>query len=600
MACTQAFLHLNALTTPLRVRPQWGVGTTKPKHIVCKAEKDDVEEGEATTLSHLSRRLALGTALIGGAAVAGGSKVSPVSAADAQLSLEEAAVSTLSAINSKEYPSSVVEALSLNRNSFPPDFVFGTSSAAYQFEGAAFEGGRKPSIWDVFTHRYPEKIRDKSNGDVAVDQYHRYKEDIKIMKDMNMDAYRFSISWPRILPKGKLSGGINKEGIDYYNSLIDHLIANGLKPYVTLFHWDLPQALEEEYKGFLSRHIVGDFRDYAEVCFQYFGDRVKHWITLNEPYVYSIHGYALGINAPGRCSETVDSTCLGGNSGTEPYIVSHNLLHAHAAAVDVYRNQFKEHQKGMIGITLNTQWYEPYSDDKFDKEAAERALDFMFGWYMKPLTSGKYPESMRSLVGNRLPEFSKQEARFLIGSFDFIGINYYTTNYVAHQPLLQPLGSKSEPNSITDAHVTYLTERNGIPIGAPTASGWLYVYPKGIRELLLYTKEKYNDPLIYITENGRGNDVYDEKETLEEALIDIYRIDYYYRHLYYLLSAIREGVNVKGYFAWSFLDDFEWGDGYLVGFGLNFVDRKNGLKRYPKLSAKWFKNFLGPPYLKEY
>ncbi|XP_047175764.1 beta-glucosidase 13-like [Vigna umbellata] len=144
-----------------------------------------------------------------------------------------------------------------------------------------------------------------------------------------------------------------------------------------------------------------------------------------------------------------------------------------------------------------------------------------------------------------------------------------------------------------------MSERNGIPIGAPTASGWLYVYPKGIRELLLYTKEKYNDPLIYITENGRGNDVYDEKQTLEEALIDIYRIDYYYRHLYYLLSAIREGVNVKGYFAWSFLDDFEWVDGYLVGFGLNFVDRKNGLKRYPKLSAKWFKNFLGPPYLKE-
>ncbi|WVZ00803.1 hypothetical protein V8G54_026872 [Vigna mungo] len=542
MAYTQAFLQFNALTTPLRVRLQWGVGTTKPKHILCKAEKDDVEEGEATTLSHVSRRFALGTALIGGAAAAGGSKVSPAHAADAQLSLEEAAVTTLSAINSKEYPSSVVEALSLNRTSFPPDFVFGTSSAAYQFEGAAFEGGRKPSIWDVFTHKYPEKIRDKSNGDVAVDQYHRYKEDIKIMKDMNMDAYRFSISWPRILPNGKVGEneeGVNHEGIHYYNRLIDHLIANGLKPYVTLFHWDLPQALEEEYKGFLSCHIVGDFRDYAEVCFKYFGDRVKHWITLNEPYVYSSQGYARGSFAPGRCSETVDSTCLGGNSGTEPYIVSHNLLLAHAAAVDLYRNHFKKNQKGMIGITLNTQWYEPYSETEEDKEAAKRALDFMFGWYMEPLTSGKYPESMRSLVGNRLPEFSKHEARFLTGSFDFIGINYYTTNYVAHQPLIQPPGCKSEPNSITDAHVTYLTERNGIPIGAPTASGWLYVYPKGIRELLLYTKGKYNDPLIYITENGRGNDVYNEKETLEEALIDIYRIDYYYRHLYYLLSAIR-------------------------------------------------------------
>ncbi|KOM44458.1 hypothetical protein LR48_Vigan05g206300, partial [Vigna angularis] len=481
----------------------------------------------------------------------------------------------------------VIDALSLNRNSFPKGFIFGTASAAYQYEGAASEGGRKPSIWDVFTHKYPEKIRDRSNGDVAIDEYHRYKEDIKIMKDMNLDAYRLSISWSRIIPNGKVGEneeGVNQEGIAYYNRLIDHLIANGLKPYVTLFHWDLPQALEEEYGGFLSHNVVSDFRDYAGICFKYLGDRVKHWITLNEPWSYSNNGYAVGTFAPGRCSEWQDSTCLGGDSGTEPYIVTHNLLLAHAAAVDLYRKEFQEYQEGVIGITLISRWFEPYSETESDKDAAKRALDFMFGWYMEPLTSGKYPESMRFLVGNRLPEFSKKESKLLAESFDFIGINYYTTLCVADEPHVDP----SKLSYTTDPHVRYST----LYLYLQTASDWLYVCPKGIKKLLLYTKEQYNDPVIYITENGRGNDVSQDKETLEESLIDIYRIDFYYRHLYYLLSAIRDGhVNVKGYFAWSLLDNFEWRDGYLIGFGLNYVDRQNQ-KRYPKLSANWFKSFL--------
>ncbi|XP_022635228.1 cyanogenic beta-glucosidase-like [Vigna radiata var. radiata] len=597
MAYTQGFLQLRALTTPARAWPQWEVGSTVRKHIVCKAEKDD---GDATALSLVSRRLALGTALIGGAAVAG-TKASPAAdAAAANLSLEKPAVSPLPAIKAEEYPASVVEALSLNRTSFPEGFIFGTASAAYQYEGAAFEYGRKPSVWDNFTHRYPERIDDRSNGDVAVDEYHRFLEDVQIMKDMNLDAYRFSISWSRIIPNGKVGAneeGVNQEGIDYYNNLIDNLIANGLEPYITLFHWDTPQALQEEYGGFLSSQIVDDFKDYAEVCFKYFGDRVKHWITLNEPWSYSNNGYAVGTFAPGRCSETQDSTCLGGDSGTEPYIVAHNLLLSHAAAVDVYRNQFKESQNGVIGITLISTWYEPYSDSELDKSAAKRALDFMFGWYMEPLTSGKYPETMRKLVGKRLPEFTEEQSRLLAGSLDFLGLNYYTTNYAANRPKVEPSPtSKSEPSYTTDANVTYLTERNGIPVGTPTASDWLYVYPKGIRNLLLYVKETYNNPLIYITENGRGNDVNDEPpQTLEEALLDIYRIDYYYRHLYYLLSAIGDGANVKGYFAWSLLDNFEWKNGYLVGFGLNYIDRNDNLKRYAKLSAQWFTNFLRKP-----
>ncbi|KAJ7947513.1 Beta-glucosidase [Quillaja saponaria] len=475
----------------------------------------------------------------------------------------------------------------LNRTSFPAGFIFGAASAAYQYEGAANEGGKGPSIWDTFTHKHPDKIQDRSNGDVAIDEYHHYKEDVGIMKEMNLDAYRFSISWPRILPKGKLSGGVNKEGINYYNNLINELLAKGLQPYGTIFHWDLPQTLEDEYGGFLSSHIVNDFKDYAEICFKEFGDRVKHWITMNEPWTYSMGGYALGTLAPGRCSSWLNNNCTGGDSSTEPYIASHNQLLAHAAAVEVYRNKYQTSQKGSIGITLVCHWMVPFSNKKSDQDAASRALDFMFGWFMDPLTSGDYPNAMRSLVGNRLPKFSNEKSKLLKGSFDFIGLNYYTADYAAHAPPL----SNARPSYVTDSLANLSTERNGIPIGPVTALSWLHVYPRGLKELLVYVKRKYNNPPIYITENGYV-DFNDPDILLEDALLDTYRVDYYYRHLYLLSQAIKEGVNVKGYFAWSLLDNFEWGSGYTVRFGINFVDYKNGLRRYPKLSASWFKNFL--------
>ncbi|CAL0304192.1 unnamed protein product [Lupinus luteus] len=477
----------------------------------------------------------------------------------------------------------------LNRNTFPNGFIFGTASSSYQYEGAASEGGRGPSIWDTFTHKYPEKVKDGKNGDVAVDSYHRYKEDVAIMKDMNLDAYRFSISWSRILPKGKLSGGINQEGIAYYNNLINELIANGLQPLVTIFHWDLPQALEDEYGGFLSPLIVKDFQDYAELCFKEFGDRVKHWITLNEPWSFSQNGYALGHMAPGRCSAWLNRTCVGGDSAIEPYLVTHHQLLAHAAAVQVYKTKYQESQNGLIGITLIVTWSVPTSDNKFDQKAAERAIDFMYGWFMDPLTSGEYPQSMRSLVRTRLPKFTKAQSKQLIGSYDFIGLNYYSAGYVTDAPVL----SNARPTYQTDSLVDMSFMRDGKPIGVNVASNWLYVYPRGLRDLLLYTKEKYNNPLIYITENGI-NEYDDPQLTLEESLLDTYRVDYYYRHLYYLKSAIEAGVNVKAYFAWSLLDNFEWHSGYTLRFGMNFIDYKNGLKRYPKFSALWFKEFLTP------
>ncbi|RXH99528.1 hypothetical protein DVH24_021330 [Malus domestica] len=323
----------------------------------------------------------------------------------------------------------------------------------------------------------------------------------------------------------------------------------GVTPYATIFHWDLPQALEEEYGGFLNRQIVNHFRDYAELCFKLFGDRVKHWITLNEPYTFITFGYASGELAPGRCSAWQNSNCTGGDSATEPYIVAHHFLLAHAHAVKVYKTKYQASQEGVIGITLAT------------------------NWFMEPLTSGQYPHSMQVLVKERLPKFTQEESKLIKGSFDFVGMNYYTTHYSSDQP---------HNNS---ANESFLTD-------ARAASIWLAVYPKGIREILLYAKHKYNNPLIYITENGL--DEFDDPTlSLPQSLNDTHRIDYHYHHLDYLRKAINDGVNVKGYFAWSLLDNFEWASGYTLRFGFVYIDYNDGLKRHPKLSASWFKCFLG-------
>nr|XP_010943555.1 beta-glucosidase 12 isoform X1 [Elaeis guineensis] len=407
------------------------------------------------------------------------------------------------------------------------------------------------------------------------------------MKEMGLDAYRFSISWTRILPNGSLSGGINKEGIDYYNNLINDLISNGLKPFVTLFHWDSPQGLEDQYGGFLSNRIVDDFRNYAEVCFREFGDRVKHWITFNEPWSYSVGGYASGILAPGRCSPSEVGKCSAGDSGREPYMVTHHQLLAHAEAVKLYKRKFQESQKGKIGITLVCHWMIPYSNSQSNGNAAERALDFMLGWFMEPLTKGDYPLNMRALVGSRLPKFSRQQSKLIKGSFDFIGLNYYTSRYAKDLPI----GNAINITYNTDSAANLTVVRNGLFIGPRAASSWLYIYPRGIRDLLLYTKARYNNPIVYITENG-VSEFNNGTLSLEEALKDNTRIDFYRQHLLYVRGAIREGVDVRGYFAWSLLDNFEWVDGYTIRFGINYVDYKDGLKRYPKSSALWFGRFL--------
>ncbi|KAK9756868.1 hypothetical protein RND81_01G126100 [Saponaria officinalis] len=473
----------------------------------------------------------------------------------------------------------------LNRSNFH-GFVFGSASSAYQYEGAAREDGKGPSIWDTYTHKFPEMIADGKNGDVADDSYHRYKEDVKIMKKMGLDAYRFSISWSRILPYGKVSKGVNRKGVEYYHNLIDELLKNGIQPFITLFHWDLPQSLQDEYGGFLSPLIVDDFRDYADLCFREYGEKVKHWMTLNEPWSYSTSSFAVGIYSSNQCPKSKPEVCKV-DSGTHPYLAAHYQLLAHAAAVQLYRLKYQKSQKGVIGIVLNTNWILPYSHTRHDRNSAFRALDFMFGWYMDPVTFGDYPPSMRSLVQGRLPKFTPEQSTLLKGSYDFLGLNYYTSSYAAYTPSFKNV---IPPTYTTDSLANLTSERGGIPIGPKAASDWLYVYPSGIHNLLVYIKRKYNDPIIYITENGI-DESNDPGLPLEKALADSMRIDYYHSHLAFIQHAVKDGVKLRGYFAWSLLDNFEWASGFTVRFGLYFVNYTDG-QRYPKQSSKWFRNFL--------
>ncbi|CAN1844574.1 Beta-glucosidase 11 [Linum perenne] len=474
-----------------------------------------------------------------------------------------------------------------SRRSFSRRFIFGTTTASYPVEGATNVSGRGPSVWDRFTHKFPERIDDGSNGDSAIDMYHRFEEDIVRMRLMNMDAYRLSISWSRIIPSGKISEGVNKAGIEYYNKVLHLVKKHGMEAYVTIFHWSTPQALEAEYGGFLSRDIVADFQDYAEFLFITYGDLVKKWITLNEPYTYAVRGYDDGHFAPGRCSWWVNRACVTGDSSVEPYIVSHHLLLAHAAVVKLYREKYQ------IGITLSSFWFEPYSHEVQDIDAAGRAMDFMYGWFMDPLTYGYYPRSMTELVGSRLPNFTTEESHLLKGSFDFLGVNYYTSYYAKHNPNVDPHHARY----LTDSHAEVTAWKNGEPIG-PQVSRWLYIYPLGIRYLLNYTKDTYRNPTIYITGNGVSEED-DPSKTIDEALRDKTRIDYYHSHLQNVIMSMRHhNVTVRGFFAWSYADKFEWSDGYKTRFGLYYIDYKHNLKRYAKDSACWFTHFLKKPKTK--
>uniref|UniRef100_A0A2N9ITV4 Beta-glucosidase n=1 Tax=Fagus sylvatica TaxID=28930 RepID=A0A2N9ITV4_FAGSY len=473
----------------------------------------------------------------------------------------------------------------MDKSPFPSNFLFGTASSSYQFEGAYLSDGKGLNNWDVYTHK-PGNIIDGSNGDVAVDQYHRYLEDIDLMASLGVTSYRFSISWARILPKGKI-GNVNLDGTDFYNKLIDALLDKGIQPFVTLTHYDIPQELEEKYGGWLSPKSQEDFGYFADICFKFFGDRVKYWATFNEPNIQTIMGYRTGEYPPSRCSSPLGN-CTHGDSEREPFVVAHNIILAHAAAVQIYRTKYQKEQGGSIGIVLHASWFEPISNSTLDKLAAERAQSFFLNWFLDPIIFGKYPAVMKEILGSILPDFSSNDKEKLKNGLDFIGINQYTSFYV--QDCISSICKPGPGVTKTEGSYQRSSQKDGVPIGEPTVLEWLNVYPQGMEKMVTYVKERYNNIPMFITENGYG-----EKDNpninMQDFHHDVKRVDYMARYLDALLRAVRKGADVRGYFAWSLLDNFEWKYGYTIRFGLHHVDYTT-LKRTPKSSASWYKQFI--------
>ncbi|XP_010533828.1 PREDICTED: beta-glucosidase 45 isoform X3 [Tarenaya hassleriana] len=407
------------------------------------------------------------------------------------------------------------------------------------------------------------------------------------MASLGVNSYRFSISWARILPKGRF-GGINYSGIKYYNRLIDALLSKGIQPFVTLNHLDYPQELEDRYQSWLSPEIREDFGYLADTCFRYFGHRVKHWITVNEPNQQIVLSYRKGIFPPCRCSSPYGN-CGKGNSETEPFTAAHNMILAHAEAVRIYRTKYQKEQSGSIGIVVQTSWFEPISESTADKLAAERAQSFYSNWILDPAIYGKYPDEMVELLGPALPEFSVDQAKDLkkLG-VDFVGINHYTSYFV--KDCYFSSCQRGDGSSRTEGFALKFDRKGNVSIGELTDVDWQHVYPRGFRKVLDYIKNRYHNTPIFVTENGYG-DLEKQDTTVEELVNDIKRREYMRGHLNALQAAMRNGANVKGYFAWSLLDNYEWLYGYRLRFGLFHVDFTT-LNRTPKLSASWYKYFI--------
>lgn len=451
---------------------------------------------------------------------------------------------------------------------FPKDFVWGTSTSAYQIEGAWNKDGKGPSVWDAFC-LIPGKIANNESGQVACDHYHRFREDIQLMKEMGLKTYRFSISWSRVMPTGREK--VNPEGINFYSQLINELLANDIQPWVTLSHFDLPLALQFEKDGWLNPEIQDLFAEYARICFENFGDRVKHWITFNEAWVVATLSHGKGLFAPGRSSD--EEVCR----------AAHNMLLAHAKTYRLYDNEFRIFQQGWLGITNNGDWREPLTNAEGDRAAAQTALEYFFGWFTDPVFFGRYPESMRQGLKNILPEFTTAEQKLIKGATDFIGLNHYTTFFAA-----DARGNVEKPYEYANHAFPFAQGVNLSvdPDWENTEMGWPVV-PDGLYKLLKWIDDRYNRPVIYITENGGA--FHDVKE--DDKIDDQARIDYLESYISACHKAIQEGVDVRGYFVWSFMDNFEWASGYGKRFGLHYVDFQT-LERVPKESALWFKKVI--------
>jgi len=475
-----------------------------------------------------------------------------------------------------------------SKYSFPKNFAWGVASAAYQIEGGWNADGRGPSIWDTFSHT-PGRVYKNQTGDVADNFYYLYPVDIAMMQGMGIRHFRMSLSWSRILPNGTVDN-VNEAGVKFYNDLFDTLLNAGIEPWVTLYHWDLPQALDDhtDNGGWLNPNISEIFNQYADFCFKTFGGKVKKWLTFNEISTFAWVGYAAGVHAPGRCSPEVGSWCKevggGGNTATEPYIVVHHVLIGHGLAVQTYRNKYQKAQNGTIGLTINCGYSYPFDPSNPDDiKAVEINELFSCGYYGDPIAFGKYPDIMHEMItGNRLPNFTEAQSQLLKGSYDFIGINHYTSKYVKWTGVV---GNTSQ----NDARLYETpTDVNGHLIGPYADSSWLNVYPKGFRDTINWFDKRYNRPLMYVFENGVSCPG-ESNLPLEQALNDTFRVNYLKDYIANMALAILEdGVNLQGYFSWSIIDNFEWADGYNVRFGMTYVDYNNGGLRHPKSSAKWY------------
>ena len=436
---------------------------------------------------------------------------------------------------------------------FPDSFLWGASTSAYQIEGSPLADGAGPNIWQRFAHS-PGRTANGDTGDVACDHYRRYEDDVRLMAELGLQAYRFSIAWSRILPTG--TGTVNEKGLDFYERLVDALLAANIKPNATLFHWDLPAALDDR-GGWLNRDVADWFGDYARVMFDRLGDRVPMWATLNEPWVVTDGGYLHGALAPGH------------RNLFEAPIASHNLMRAHGMGVQAFR---AESRAGQIGLVVNLEPKDSATASDDDVRAARRGDAYMNRQYLDPVFKGHYPEEMTDIFGAAWPEFPSEDFTLIGQKIDFLGINYYTRGVVRDDPTALPV------------RIAYVRQ----PEHAYTETGW-EVHPPSMARTLLWVTERYGRMPLYVTENGAA--FYDAPHAIDGAVNDPLRVWYYREHLKACREAIAKGADLRGYFAWSLLDNYEWSLGFSKRFGLVHVNYETQ-ERTPKASALFYRDVI--------
>jgi beta-glucosidase len=438
---------------------------------------------------------------------------------------------------------------------FPEGFKWGVSTSAYQIEGAVSEDGRGPSIWDTFSHT-PGKIDGGGTGDVACDHYHRVVSDLDLLASLNVNTYRFSLAWPRLFPDGERR---EQRGFDHYDRLIDGLLARGIEPFVTLYHWDLPQALEDR-GGWRSRDTVERFAEYSAACFDAFGDRVSSWLTINEPWIVGLLGYLLGLHAPGYKDDVLGEVTA-----------FHHLLLAHGRSVQEFR---RSGRAGGIGLAPNLMPHYPASDSEADREASFGSEGYVNRWFLDPVLRGGYPadqlERYEALLGP-LEFIHDGDLETICQPTDHLGVNYYAPRWMQAVP-----GDHPWPWKVVVPEGLRTTA--GFTAGVPQTEAGTPIVPSGLTDLLVWIRNRYGDIPIVITENGA---------VFSEPLHDERRVRFVHDHVGAVHDAIRQGVNVQGYCHWSFLDNFEWALGYAQRFGLVHVDYET-LERTVKDSGRYY------------